>query len=59
MKKPRKKDLAKSEEFKRRVEEFKKITLINMLLEQELKNLPQVTEKDAKDYYEKKQRPVY
>lgn len=24
-----------------------------MLLEQELKNLPQVTEKDAKDYYEK------
>lgn len=49
----KKKDLAKSEEFKRRVEEFKKITLINMLLEQELKNLPQVTEKDAKDYYEK------
>ncbi|WP_353686865.1 peptidyl-prolyl cis-trans isomerase [Thermodesulfovibrio sp. 3462-1] len=49
----KKKDLAKSEDFKRRVEEFKKITLINMLLEQELKNLPQVTEKDAKDYYEK------
>lgn len=49
----KKKDLAKSEEFKRRVEEFKKITLINMLLEQELKNLPQVTEKDAKEYYEK------
>ncbi|WP_353685036.1 peptidyl-prolyl cis-trans isomerase [Thermodesulfovibrio sp. 3907-1M] len=49
----KKKDLAKSEEFKRRVEEFKKITLINMLLEQELKNLPQVSEKDAEDYYEK------
>lgn len=49
----KKRDLAKSEEFKRRVEEFKKITLINMLLEQELKNLPQVTEKDAKEYYEK------
>ncbi|MCX7988538.1 MAG: peptidyl-prolyl cis-trans isomerase [Thermodesulfovibrio sp.] len=49
----KKKDLAKSEEFKRRLEEFKKITLINMLLEQELKNVQQVTEKDAKDYYEK------
>ncbi|GAB5046128.1 peptidylprolyl isomerase [Thermodesulfovibrio sp. TK110] len=49
----KKKKLANSEEFKRRVEEFKKITLINMLLEQELKNLSQVTEKDAEDYYEK------
>ncbi len=49
----KKKELAKSEEFKRRLEEFKKITLINMLLEQELKNIQQVTEKDAKDYYEK------
>lgn len=49
----KKKDLAKSEEFKRRLEEFKKLTLINMLLEQELKNLQPVTEKDAKDYYEK------
>ncbi len=49
----KKKDLAKSDEFKRRLEEFKKITLINMLLEQELKNIQQVTEKDAKDYYEK------
>lgn len=49
----KKKDLNKSEEFKRRLEEFKKITLINILLEQELKNLQQVTEKDAKDYYEK------
>ncbi|MCS7214848.1 MAG: peptidyl-prolyl cis-trans isomerase [Thermodesulfovibrio sp.] len=49
----KKKDLAKSEEFKRRLEEFKKITLINMLLEQEIKSVQQVTEKDAKDYYEK------
>lgn len=49
----KKKDLTKSEEFKRRVEEFKKITLINMLLEQELKNLSQVTEQEAKEYYEK------
>lgn len=47
------KDLSKSEEFKRRVEEFKKITLINMLLEEEIKKVQQVTEKDAKDYYEK------
>ena len=49
----KKKDLAKSEEFKRRLEEFKKITLINMLIEQELKNIQQITEKEAKDYYEK------
>jgi len=48
----KKRDLAKSDEFKRRLEEFKKITLINMLLEQELKNIQQVTEKEAKDYYE-------
>ncbi|ACI20865.1 MULTISPECIES: peptidylprolyl isomerase [Thermodesulfovibrio] len=49
----KKKNLAKSEEFKRRMEEFKKITLINMLLEQEIKTLQQVTEQDAKEYYEK------
>ncbi len=49
----KKKDLLKSEDFKRRLEEFKKITLINMLLEQEIKNVQEVTEKDAKDYYEK------
>lgn len=47
------KDISKSEEFKRRVEEFKKITLINMLLEKELREIQNVTEKDAKDYYEK------
>lgn len=49
----RKKGLEKSEDFKRRMEEFKKITLINVLLEQEIKSIQQVTEKDAKDYYEK------
>ncbi|MCS7203778.1 MAG: peptidyl-prolyl cis-trans isomerase [Thermodesulfovibrio sp.] len=47
------KGLQKSKDFKRRVEEFKKITLINMLLEEELKSFKPVTEKDAKDYYEK------
>ncbi|MCS7164166.1 MAG: peptidyl-prolyl cis-trans isomerase [Thermodesulfovibrio sp.] len=49
----KKKNLANSEEFKRRVEEFKKITLINMLIEEEIKSLQQVTEKDAREYYEK------
>lgn len=49
----RKKRLEKSEDFKRRIEEFKKITLINILLEQEIKSIQPVTEKDAKDYYEK------
>ncbi len=47
------KNLAKSEDFKRRLEEFKKITLINMLLEQEIKKIQDVTENEAKDYYEK------
>lgn len=49
----RKRGLEKSEDFKKRIEEFKKITLINVLLEQEIKSIQQVTEKDAKDYYEK------
>ncbi len=49
----KKKNLTKSEEFKRKIEEFKKITLINMLLEQEIKTVQQVTEQEAKEYYEK------
>lgn len=50
----KKKGLAKSEDFKKRMEEFKKITLINMLLEQELKAVQQdVTEKEAREYYDK------
>ncbi len=49
----KKQNLAKSEDFKRRLEEFKKITLINMLLEQEIKKIQDVTENEAKDYYEK------
>jgi len=50
----KKKGLTKSEDFKKRMEEFKKITLINMLLEQELKAVQQdVTEKEAREYYDK------
>lgn len=49
----KKKNMTKSEEFKRKMEEFKKITLINMLLEQEIKTVQQVTEQEAKEYYEK------
>jgi len=49
----RKKGIEKSEDFKKRMEEFKKITLINMLLEQEIKNMQNVTETEAKEYYEK------
>jgi len=45
----KKKGLTKSEDFKKRMEEFKKITLINMLLEQELKAVQQdVTEQGSK-----------
>jgi peptidyl-prolyl cis-trans isomerase C len=49
----RKKGIEKSDDFKKRMEEFKKITLINMLLEQEIKNMQNVTENEAKEYYEK------
>lgn len=49
----KKRGLDKNKEFERQVEEFKKITLINKLLEQEMEALAKVTEQDMKDYYEK------
>jgi parvulin-like peptidyl-prolyl isomerase len=47
----RKKGLDKNKEFERKVEDFKKITLINELLEKEIENASKVNEKDAQDYY--------
>ena len=47
----KKRGLDKSKEFERKVEEFKKITLINELLQKEIEATSQVSEKDAEDYY--------
>jgi EpsD family peptidyl-prolyl cis-trans isomerase len=48
-----KKGVDKNPEFLKKVEEFKKITLISQLLEKEIETKAKVTEKDAKDYYDK------
>jgi parvulin-like peptidyl-prolyl isomerase len=47
----KKRGLDKSKEFDKRVEEFKKVTLINELLQKELAGAANVSEKDAQDYY--------
>jgi len=49
----KKRGLDKNKEVEKKIEEFKKITLINKLLEQEMEALTKVTEQDMKDYYEK------
>ncbi len=48
-----KKGLDKSPEFKQKLEEFKKLTLISDLLEKEIMSKSSVSEQDMKDYYEK------
>ncbi len=48
-----KKGLDKDPEFRIKVEEFKKITLIGQLLEKEIEIKSQVTDEDVKNYYEK------
>ncbi len=47
----KKRGLDKNKEFERKVEDFKKITLINQLLQQEIEATSKVNEKDAADYY--------
>jgi len=48
-----KKGLDKDAEYLKRVEDFKKITLISKLLEKEMETRAKVSEQDVKDYYEK------
>jgi EpsD family peptidyl-prolyl cis-trans isomerase len=48
-----KKGLDNNPEYKRKVEEFKKITLISQLLETEITSKAEVTDQDVKNYYEK------
>lgn len=43
----------KKEDFARKVEEFKKLTLINQLLEEEMKKISKVTDEELRAYYEK------
>lgn len=48
-----KKGLDKNAEYLRKVEDFKKITLIGQLLEKEIESKAKVSDQDVKDYYEK------
>lgn len=47
-----KKGLDKDEEFKQKIEEFKKITLIGYLLEKEVEEKAELTDQEVEDYYE-------
>ena len=47
----KKRGLDKNKDFERKVEEFKKITLINELLQKEIEATSKVSEKDAENYY--------
>lgn len=49
----KKRGMEKDKEFQKKVEEFRKITLINDLLDKEIEFSPKVTEDDIKAYYEK------
>jgi peptidyl-prolyl cis-trans isomerase C len=48
-----KKGIDKDPEYQKKVEEFKKLTLIGQLLEKELETKAKVTDQDVKAYYEK------
>jgi EpsD family peptidyl-prolyl cis-trans isomerase len=48
-----KKGLDKDADYLKRVEDFKKITLIGKLLEKEMESKAKVSDQDVKDYYEK------
>jgi parvulin-like peptidyl-prolyl isomerase len=48
-----KRGLDKNKEFQKQVEEFKKLTLINQLLQKEIESASKVSDKDIKEYYDK------
>ena len=48
-----KKGLDKDAEYLKRVEDFRKITLIGVLLEKEMESKAKVSDQEVKDYYEK------
>lgn len=49
----KKRGFDKDKDFLRQVEEFKKLTLINHLLQKEIEAASKFSEKDVKDYYDK------
>jgi len=49
----KKKGFESNPEYQKKLEEFKKLTLISMMLEKEIEGKAKVTDKDVKDYYEK------
>lgn len=49
----KKRGLDKDEEYQRKVEEFRKFSLINKLLEKEVEAAPKISEEEMKAYYEK------
>jgi peptidyl-prolyl cis-trans isomerase C len=48
-----KKNLNKDAEYLKKVEDFKKITLVSLLLEKEIEDKAKVTDQEVKDYYDK------
>jgi len=53
-----KKGIDKDPQFKAKVEDFKKITLVGLLLEKVIEEKSKVTPEDVKDYYEKNKDEV-
>ncbi len=48
----KKKGLEDNQDYKKKVEDFKKYTLISLLLEKEIEDKAKVTEKEVRDYYD-------
>lgn len=48
----KKKGLGNNQEFQKKVEDFKKLTLISTLLEKEIEEKSKVTDKEVQDYYD-------
>lgn len=48
----KKKGLENNDQYKKKVEDFKKLTLISVLLEKEIEEKAKLSDKDVKDYYE-------
>ncbi len=48
----KKKGLENNPEYKKKIDDYKKLTLVGMLLEKEIEEKVKVSDKDVKDYYE-------
>ncbi len=54
----KKKGIDREKEYREEVEDFKKITMIRMLLRKELENRITVTDEEIKDFYEKNKKDL-